>query len=263
MSNKSILIPLVTPLNVQKKVCEFSVKALIERTKSYTEGYIPCLTSGEGWKLSEEDWCDMVAYTRKYAPTHRIVAGIEKPTTEEVLRFAQLGAELGIDGIIITSPFDEAISQEDIYQHYRKVHDQLSIDIYIYNESELSLNTTQPETLVRISELPRVVGIKESSNSEEFNAIRAHLQSNGVKVYQGWEDKIVDDRFADGNICSLSNVYPQLCLQATQAPSDELKSQIGELCERHQIFAEDWYAHIKHFLNSTGVISSDYCFDPS
>ncbi len=262
-SDKGILIPLITPLNEHKQVCEFSVKALIDRSKAFAEGYIPCLTSGEGWKLGEAHWRAMLEYTRRHAPSHKVVVGIEKSSTQEVLNFANIATTLGADGVIITSPFGESVSQEAIFQHYRAVHEQFPGEIYIYNESELSLNTTTPETLVRISELARVVGIKESSNSEEFNAIRNQLKSNGVRVYQGWEDKIVDDTNADGNICSLSNVYPKLCLQATQTPTSELKTTISELCERHQIFAEDWYAHIKLTLNTLGVISSEYCVEPS
>jgi len=263
MQNKNILIPLITPLSEHKEVCEQSVKALIDRSKNYAEGYIPCLTSGEGWKLTESHWRSMVEYTRKYAPSHAVITGIEKPTTKEVVQYTKLAKGLGADGVIVTSPFGESVSQEEIYQHYKAIHDQFSLDVYIYNESELSLNITDVETLLKISELPRVVGIKESSNSAEFNAIRAELRSNGVRVYQGWEDKIVDDSVADGNICSLSNLYPQLCLQAALAPSAGLKSKIGELCDRHQIFSDNWYAHIKDFLSTAGVIASAQCIEPA
>ncbi|MFC3149671.1 dihydrodipicolinate synthase family protein [Litoribrevibacter euphylliae] len=267
MLSKNVLIPLITPINEDNQVCEYSVKALIDRSKEFVEGYIPCLTSGEGWKLSEEQWCDMVRYTIKHAPHHNVITGIEKPTTLEVMHFAKLANTLGADGIIITSPFGESVSQEEIFLHYQSLHDLFPRDLYIYNESELSNNKTTPETLIKISELSNVVGIKESSNSDEFNAIRALLQANGLKVYQGWENRIVDDELADGNICSLSNLYPKLCLQATQNESpkvkSELKSEINTLCERHQLFAEDWYAYIKQFLNKAGVISSSSCIEPA
>jgi len=259
MPGKNILIPLITPLNQNRRVCEDSVRALIDRSKNHTTGYVPCLTSGEGWKLTEEQWSDMLQYTRLHAPSHDVIVGIEKSTTSEVVHYAKLAEKFLANGIIITSPFGESISQDEIYQHYKTIHDRSDLRIYIYNESELSKNTTGTDTLLKISKLPNVVGIKESSNSAEFDSIRNQLKKQSVRIYQGWEDNIVDDELADGNICSLSNLYPALCLEAATQPSDYLKTEIEHLCKDHQIFSENWYAHIKDYLSETGVIASDHC----
>ncbi|OUR91756.1 hypothetical protein A9Q81_17585 [Gammaproteobacteria bacterium 42_54_T18] len=261
MSSKNILIPLITPLNQNRSVCEDSIRALIDRSKNHTTGYIPCLTSGEGWKLTEDQWSDMLEYTRLHAPSHDVIVGIEKATTSEVLHYAKFAANFLANGLIITSPFGESITQHEIYQHYKEIHDKSGLKIYIYNESELSKNDINAKTLLKISKLKNVVGIKESSNSAEFYSIRNQLKHQGVRIYQGWEDNIVDDNLADGNICSLSNLYPELCLEAAIQPSDDLKVEIANLCNDHKIFSENWYAHIKDYLSETGVIASDHCIN--
>ena len=261
MSRKNILIPLITPLNQKRIVCEDSVRSLIDRSKDHTVGYIPCLTSGEGWKLTEQQWSKMLQYTRLHAPSHDVIAGIEKATTAEVLHYVNLATNFLANGIIITSPFGKSVTQHEIYQHYKEIHDASDLKIYIYNESELSENNTNAETLLKISELPNVVGIKESSNSAGVDSIRNHLKNQGIRIYQGWEDNIVDDDLADGNICSLSNLYPALCLEAANRPTDNLRIEISNLCKDHKIFSANWYAHIKDYLSETWVIASDHCIN--
>ena len=83
------------------------------------------------------------------------------------------------------------------------------------------------------------------------------LNANGVAVYQGWENRIVNDELSNGNICSLSNLYPDICSQAANATSNELVSVVNDLCKKVGIYEDNWYEHIKAHLLASGVISTD------
>jgi len=254
---EEVFIPLITPLDSAQRVCGDSVAALIASTRSFASGYVPCLTSGEGWLLSDEQWQAMVKACIRHAENLKVIAGIEKPLSHDVIRVAHLAESLGTDAVMITSPFGREVSQQAIYEHFVNVHKAINIDIYIYNENSLSKNIIAPETLVKIADLPRVVGIKESMNQDFDPLLIASLKDNDIKVYQGWENRIVNDALSDGNICSLSNLFPELCLLAAQANTDELEPKINELCREFGIYEDNWYEHIKTHLSVNDVISSD------
>lgn len=88
MSGKSILVPLITPLNAQEQVCEASLERLLGSLAPHVDGYIPCLTSGEGWRLSRQQWLQMLTLTLRHAGERSVIAGIERHSTQEVLDFA-------------------------------------------------------------------------------------------------------------------------------------------------------------------------------
>ncbi len=256
MLNNGILIPLVTPLDADGQVCEQSVARLIESTHAYAAGYIPCLTSGEGWKLSERQWRDMLCYTLRHAGKRVVIAGIEQPTTQQVLTHAQAAQELGATACMLTSPFGADISQSDTLAHYRAVHDATEIALYIYNESALSGNRTELQTLLEIANLPRVVGIKDSGDADGCSLPIAEFQGRGVAYYVGWESRLQAAVEADGCVVSLSNLEPGLCVEAMRSADRAFQSEVNRLCQRYSLDADDWYRHVKVELKRRGVIDS-------
>lgn len=254
--NPLIYAPLVTPLSDVGEVCVSSVERLVDSRRDIISGYVGCLTSGEGWKLTDEQWAAMIEALRNAAPNHVVIAGIERSTTKEVLELAELAEGLGAQGVMITTPFGENISQHQMIEHYQSVHDAISIDLYIYNESDLSRNVMEPQTLVAVSKLPRVVGIKESGSSNDFLAVVKQLKDNGLKIFQGWEDRLTQSGFADGTICSLNNLSPEVCMEAMKRPSEAIDQEIQRLCQEFNLFEDDWYRYVKEKLVELNIIST-------
>jgi 4-hydroxy-tetrahydrodipicolinate synthase len=252
-----IFIPLITPLKHDRSICKDSVKALIASTHEVAGGYIPCLTSGEGWLLSDTQWTNMLSDCLTYAHGRKVIVGIEKARSKDVIDLAKQAESLGADGVMVTTPFGASVSQHEMIDHFTQIHDAVGLEIFIYNENSLSKNIIESQTLVDISRLTRVVGIKESMDQDLDPLVISALNANAVAVYQGWENRIVNDELTNGNICSLSNLYPDICLQAAHATSDELVPVVDDLCKKHGIYEENWYEHIKAHLLASGVISTD------
>nr|WP_311138670.1 dihydrodipicolinate synthase family protein [Pseudomonas amygdali] len=121
MSGKTILVPLVTPLNEQAQVCETSLERLLSSLAAHVDGYIPCLTSGEGWRLSRQQWLKMLELTLRHAGDKLVIAGIERSSTQEVLDFALMAQDAGAQAVMFTSPFTPGISQQVIIDHYQTI----------------------------------------------------------------------------------------------------------------------------------------------
>lgn len=257
MSQQRTYIPLITPLEGDGSVCERSVARLLASTRDWVDGFIPCLTSGEGWQLTSTQWQEMVRYTLKHADQRDVIVGIERSTTQDVLEFARLAEDMGANTIILTTPFGHAVSQHTMLEHFRRIHDDTTMSIFVYHESPLSGNECELDTLLNIADLPRVIGIKDSSEIALTQQEIAALQQRGVAYFLGWENRLVAQSAADGNIVSLSNLEPAICQQAMSSNEAEVQNRINQLCDTYSLFAEDWYYHVKKELKQRGIISSD------
>ncbi len=249
-------MPLVTPLSASGVVSKKSVQRLIESLRGKVDALMPTLSSGEGWKVSEQQWRDMVAYTVEYAGGLPVLAGIQLPDTQAVVDRSRLAAELRVNAIVVTTPFQKDITQEAIYEHYRTLRRNTSLPLFIYNEAAISGNNIELETLLRICQLPDVVGIKESSGSVEFT--RGLLaRKPGVPIFQGWENLLLQTPGVDGYVMPLANLEPELCQAMLAAPSAERQAQINAVCEQHGLFKEDWYHGLKKELVRRGILETD------
>jgi 4-hydroxy-tetrahydrodipicolinate synthase len=257
MSGKHIFVPLITPLNEDGQVCAASVKRLLRSLAPHVDGYIPCLTSGEGWRLSNAQWQHMLELTLEYAGEKTVIAGIERDTTEQVLEFAGLAQAAGAKAIMFTSPFIPGISQEEMLEHYRAIHDATVLDIFIYNEAALSGNEKSFETLKAIAQLPRVIGLKDSPSLPRSQAQIDVIRQQGVDYYIGWEMQLAGETESDGNVVSLANLEPLLCKIAATKEQPALTHQVTALNEYYSLHADDWYGQIKRELMTRGVINCD------
>lgn len=257
MSNHGVFIPLITPIDDTGAICKQSVRQLVACSRATASGYLPCLTSGEGWLLSRNQWEAMVHCTLEVAQPGSVIVGIERPTTGDVLEFARLARRLGAGAIMLTSPFGADVDQRQIFEHYRQVHDDSGLDIYIYNESSLSKNETAFETLLAVADLPRVVGIKDSVSGGRETAQIAALRSRGLAYYIGWEHHLATGLPVDGNVVSLANLEPALCGLGLHSADPAVHAEILRLSEAYSLLADDWYLHVKRALKARGVIASD------
>lgn len=252
---RGVIVPLVTPLDERGEVSERSVERLIDSIRPSVSGLMPALTSGEGWRLSEAQWGDMVAATRHHARGLPVLAGVQVEDTAGVIERARLGMELGVDAVVVTTPFRKDATQDEIYEHYRAIREALPVPIFVYNEAALSGNEIELDTMLRICRIPDVVGIKESSGSVEFTN-RLVAAETGVPVFQGWENLLAQTPGVDGYVLPLANLEPALCAAMLTAPSPELQARIDAVCEQHELLGDEWYASLKRELVRRGVIDT-------
>ena len=252
---KGLITPLVTPIDDKENVCEQSVRKLIEFVSPYSSALMPTLSSGEGWALSVKQFKDMIKFTVKYSKLP-FFAGVEFKTTEEVIEKAKIAKSLGVDAIVITTPFDKNLSQEEIYEHFRKIKDEVDISIFIYNEHAISGNSIIFETIVKICRLGNIIGIKEASGSVEFTQRLVQAKLN-VPIFQGWEHLCFESKGVEGYILPLLNLEPKLCFEMLQHLTLEKQREIDTFCKKYNILGKDWYAWLKRELHQRKIISTE------
>lgn len=254
MSYSGTIVPLVTPLDDDGQVCGQSVGRLVESVRGDVTGLMPALSSGEGWLLSEQQWIDVVGTTVAHSGGLPVLAGVQLPDTEAVIARSRLAEKLGVAAVVVTTPFRADISQEQIFQHYREISEALDVGLFLYNEKSISGNSIEPATLRRVcTELPNVVGVKESSGSADFTR-ELVAECPGLPVFEGWENLMLEARGVAGFIGPLANLEPKVCTEMLAEPTQERQDEINALCERYGVFEDDWYRHVKLALRERGVI---------
>lgn len=256
MQHKAIISPIVTPLNHQGAICKDSVRRLLGQLGHYVAGVVPCLTSGEGWLLNDEQWREMLATTTEIIGAGRVIAGIEKPTTTDILEHISFVRELGVRSIMVTSPFGSEVTQNEVFEHYQRISKESDLEVFIYNEHALSGNITEFETLLKIAEISNIVAIKDSPECSRTSEQIAELRDKGLRYYFGWEEELFTGKQGDGNIVSLSNIEPLLCHMASRYTDACLAPIIHECVKDYKLDNEEWFQEVKNVLFERGVISS-------
>lgn len=258
MFEKNIYVPIITPLDQDGNVSFECVSRLLERLEPYVNGVVCCLTSGEGWRLSQQQWSDMAAAVMCYDSTLDVVVGIERATTSEVKHYSDLAGDMGISSIMLTTPFGQNISQQQMFDHFYEIHEGFSGDLWVYHEHSLSGNVTQLATLLHIASLPRVCAVKDSSENNQLWDVKKQFEQVGVNLYRGMESQLLVGQGHESNLVSLANLEPLMCHHASYGKiSNDLAADIKEKVSEYNLHEDDWYRYIKQELKRRGVIQSE------
>jgi 4-hydroxy-tetrahydrodipicolinate synthase len=92
-----------------------------------------------------------------------IYAGANHITPGGVLRLCRIAEEVGVDALSVLTPMFVSQTQEEVYAFYRTVTEGTSLPVVVYNNKPKTNVTVEPATVVRLSELPGVVAIKDST----------------------------------------------------------------------------------------------------
>jgi 4-hydroxy-tetrahydrodipicolinate synthase len=251
LSLGGVLVPLVTPLTETGEVSATCVGSLVESVRPYAAGLLPGLSTGEGWRLSDQQWTDMLAATVEHALDLPVIAGV---LLADVTKIAErvVGVSERLDGLVVAPPFDHTATQDDIYAHFSALRSATATPIVIYNESRLSGVNMNMQTIRRVCDLGGVAGIKDSSGRIDVSLGLA--ATTGVPVFQGWENLLADSTPLAGSVVGLANLEPGLCTTAQRDSYVTAASAVASAVRRYGLGSPEWYRDVKRELVRRKVI---------
>lgn len=246
-----LFVPLVTPF-YRGEFDEVSMKKLIKSLDASVDGYIPCLSSGEGKKLSVKEWEIMIksvcSSTKK-----PVFAGILRESEKEVFSLIQRANKLPCTGIVVPTLYD---TDEENFEHLKQVSGKSSKLILFYNTEEHPFKTVA--ILKKLDSLSRIVAVKDSSMNMAFfrKLITLKRQSKlRINIFQGMEHLLLQSAGCNGYVISLLNTEPKLCKTMFQKQdkftNDKIKANFWK-----QNLGGNWYISLKAILYERGVIRS-------
>ena len=187
-------VAIVTPMNADGSVNYEQFAKLIEfQIANGTDAIIVCGTTGESSTLTHEEHLDVIRYcVEAVAGRVPVVAGTGSNCTETAIYLSTEAEKMGVDGLLLVSPYYNKATQNGLYAHFKAVADSVKIPVILYNvPSRTGCNIT-PETIVRLcTDVENIVGVKEASGNISQIASLAALADGKVDIYSGNDDQIV------------------------------------------------------------------------
>ncbi len=172
---------LVTPFRRDLAVDEPKLRSLVNRQiEAGIDFLVPCGTTGESVTLSHQEHLRVVEVVVEEARGRvPILAGAGGYDTQKVIGLAAELAKLRVDGLLSVTPYYNKPTQEGLYQHYAAIASTTDLPIIVYSVQGRTGVNVEPATIVRLAELPNVIGIKEASgNMAQIASILARVPAS-------------------------------------------------------------------------------------
>ena len=258
---------LVTPFTRDGAVDEAAVSRLARRQiDGGVHFLVPCGTTGEVPTLTEEEQVRIVelivAEAKGKVP---VLAGAGGYNTREVIHMGKRMRAAGADGLLSVTPYYNKPTPEGLVQHYRAIGDAVGLPIVVYNVPGRTGCNVDPATLLRLSEIPQVIAVKEASgNVTQMCEICASLPADFI-VLSG-DDALTLPLMAVGGrgiISVASNELPREMSQMVElaergdfAGARQLHQRIFNLLQIN--FVEANPIPVKYAMASMGLVEEVY-----
>jgi 4-hydroxy-tetrahydrodipicolinate synthase len=212
---------LVTPFRSDRSLDERALRSLVDRQiEAGIDFLCPCGTTGESPTLSHQEHLRVVEITVEQARGRLpVLAGAGGYDTRKVIEMIAELKTLGVSGILSVTPYYNKPTQEGLYQHYRAIAESTTLPVIVYSVQPRTAVNVEPATLLRLAEIPNIVGVKEASgNISQMASIVARVPDSFV-VLSG-DDAVALPLIALGGrgvISVVSNQVPGEFAELTRA----------------------------------------------
>ncbi|MBI4476785.1 MAG: 4-hydroxy-tetrahydrodipicolinate synthase, partial [Acidobacteria bacterium] len=158
---------LVTPFTPAGAVDEAALRRLVRRQIGGGIHFlVPCGTTGESPTLSLDERRRVVEIVvEESAGRIPVVAGAGGYNTQEAIETGEMMARAGASGLLSVTPYYNKPTPEGLYRHFRSIAEHTALPIILYNVPGRTGCNLDVATLVRLAEIPNIVGVKEASGN--------------------------------------------------------------------------------------------------
>jgi len=217
---KGSIVALITPFKNDKLDEENYSKLIHHHIKNGTNGIVPAGTTGESPTLSHEEHRKVIEIAVKECKGKiPVIAGTGSNSTAEAVELSKHAEKSGANGLLIVTPYYNKPTQEGLYQHYKKINDNVGIPIIIYNIPSRSVIDMTVETMSKLFELKNIVGVKDATG--DLSRADQQLKKMGKEFIQltGEDNNALEfnKRGGRGCISVTANVAAKLCSEFQSA----------------------------------------------
>ena len=214
---KGSIVALITPFKEDRLDESNYIKLINYHLENGTHGLVPGGTTGESPTLSHVEHRKIINLSVKECRNKiPVIAGTGSNSTSEAVELSKFADKAGADGLLIVTPYYNKPNQEGLYQHYKKINDNVGIPIIIYNIPSRSVIDMSVETMTRLFELKNIVGVKDATG--DLN--RAEQQ----RIAMG--DKFIMLTGEDGNALEFNKKSGTGCISVTANVAAKLCSEM-------------------------------------
>ena len=211
---KGSIVALITPFKDDKLDEEKYAQLINHHIKNGTNGIVPAGTTGESPTLSHNEHRKVIEISvNECKGKIPVIAGTGSNSTDEAIELSKHAEKVGANGLLIVTPYYNKPTQEGLYQHYKKINENVGIPIIIYNIPSRSVIDMKVETMARLFELKNILGVKDATG--DLNRVDQQLKAMGDEFLQltGEDHNALEfnRRGGKGCISVTANVAAKLC----------------------------------------------------
>ncbi|PIE24270.1 MAG: 4-hydroxy-tetrahydrodipicolinate synthase [Neptuniibacter caesariensis] len=257
------IVALVTPMQSNGDVDWANLDKLVDmHLEKGTDSIVAVGTTGESATLNCNEHCQVIKHiVDRVAGRIPVIAGTGANSTSEAIELTEEAKKVGADACLLVTPYYNKPTQEGLYQHFKAIAEAVDIPQILYNVPGRTACDMQTETVVRLAEIPNIVGIKEATGDVERGVDLVSRVPADFAVYSGDDPTAVELILGGGkgNISVTANVAPaemaQLCKLALAGNTEEARALNNRLMPLHEkLFVEANPIPVKWALAEMGLI---------
>ncbi|MDM8162868.1 4-hydroxy-tetrahydrodipicolinate synthase [Collinsella intestinalis] len=261
------IVALVTPFTADGDVDFEALGRLVDfHLEAGTDAILTLGTTGESSTMTDaEDDAVCAFVVERVSGRIPVIAGSGSNSTQTMLAKSLSYQRLGVDGLLIITPYYNKANEEGIYRHLATVADAVDVPCILYNIPGRTGCSISVRNVERLAAHENVMAIKEASGSIAYAADIAHTLGPDFKMFSGNDDMVVPlmSLGASGVISVWANVQPALVHDMVRAFADgdvarARAIQIAGLPLVHALFSEVNPIPVKEALAQMGMIGRSY-----
>ena len=260
---RGVATALITPFK-DDKIDYAALEGLIERQiAAGIDALVIGGTTAEAATLSDVERYELFKVSRDMVGGRcRVIYGTGTNDTRVAVRHTEFASMLGCDGVLVVTPYYNKGTDEGVVRHYERIAGASDVPVLLYNVPSRTGVNLSIDTLKRLAENERIVGIKEASDSLERYVAISRIE--GLALYSGNDSQIypVLSLGGLGVISVVSNLYPEetmeICKQYFSNNRDNsLVLQQRLLPVIGALFLETNPAPVKYALAKRGLCTDE------
>ncbi len=210
------IVALATPMSEGGRIDYPALRKLIDwHIAEGTDCICVVGTTGESPTVTVEEHCEIIRVSVEQAAKRvPIMAGCGANSTAEAINLAKFAKSVGADCQLQVVPYYNKPTQEGLYQHFKAIADATGHDLpmVLYNVPGRTVADMQLETVLRLAQLPGIVGIKEATGNIERAQWLIREVPKGFGIYSGDDPTAVALMLCggQGNVSVTANIAPRL-----------------------------------------------------
>ena len=257
---KGSIVALITPFDNEILSEKNYVKLINYHLKNGTNGIVPGGTTGESPTLSHDEHKKIIEIAvNECKGKIPVIAGTGSNSTDEAIELSKFAEKAGSDALLIVTPYYNKPTQEGLYQHYKKINDNVGIPIIIYNIPSRSVIDMEVDTMAKLYELKNIKGVKDATG--DLNRVDQQLKKMGKEFIQltGNDDNALEfnKRGGVGAIGVTANVAAKLSSDFQKACVEDIKkaSELDKLLQplHTSLFIESNPSPVKYAASLLGM----------
>lgn len=215
MQIRGIIPPVATPMQANEDLDLPRFKWFLDHLiNSGVHGVFVLGTNSEFYAMDDAEKQQVIAtaveHVRGRVP---VFAGTGAESTREAIRLTRMAEKEGVQGVSVITPYFVMPSQQEIYDHYRRIAEHTSLPVVLYNNpSTCGGLKIDVDTVARLAEIPNILGIKDSSGDLQNTNEYLRVVPDRFSVLQGRDTLIYQALIfgARGAVPATANVAPRI-----------------------------------------------------